>query len=49
MYNLDDYNFEFPPELISQETAGKGKTRILHCPKTGGDLRILKAEEITDT
>ncbi len=48
MYNLDDYNFEFPPELISQETAGKGKTRILHCPKTGSDLRILKAEEITD-
>jgi len=46
-YNLQDYDFDFPSELIAQKTAGKGKTRILHCPKNGGELRILESNEIT--
>ncbi|MCF0222380.1 MAG: tRNA preQ1(34) S-adenosylmethionine ribosyltransferase-isomerase QueA [Fibrobacter sp.] len=47
-HNLSDYSFEFPQELIASRTAGKGKTRILHCPKDGGGRRILKAPEIVD-
>ena len=47
-HNLKDYDFDFPSELIAQKTAGKGKTRILHCPKNGGALRILESNEITD-
>ena len=47
-HSLSDYNFEFPKELIASRTAGKGKTRILHCPKDGGPRRILKAPEIVD-
>lgn len=47
-HNLSDYSFEFPPELIASRTAGKGKTRILHCPKNGGERRIMKAPEIVD-
>ncbi|MDR1811647.1 MAG: tRNA preQ1(34) S-adenosylmethionine ribosyltransferase-isomerase QueA [Candidatus Fibromonas sp.] len=47
-YNLQDYDFDFPSELIAQKTAGKGKTRILHCPKNGGALRILESSQITD-
>jgi len=45
-YNLQDYDFDFPSELIAQKTAGKGKTRILHCPKNGGAGRILESNEI---
>ena len=44
--NLSDYNFDFPKELIADRTAGKGKTRILHCPKNGGERKILQATEI---
>lgn len=47
-HNLSDYTFEFPPELIASRTAGKGKTRILHCPKDGGERHIMKACEIVD-
>ena len=47
-HKLSDYNFEFPKELIASRTAGKGKTRILHCPKDGGPRRIMKAPEIVD-
>ncbi|MCF0222758.1 MAG: S-adenosylmethionine:tRNA ribosyltransferase-isomerase, partial [Fibrobacter sp.] len=47
-HNLSDYSFEFPQELIASRTAGKGKTRILHCPKGGGERRILKAPEIVE-
>lgn len=47
-HNLSDYSFEFPPELIASRTAGKGKTRILHCPKDGGERHIMKAPEIID-
>ncbi|MCQ2098169.1 MAG: tRNA preQ1(34) S-adenosylmethionine ribosyltransferase-isomerase QueA [Fibrobacter sp.] len=47
-HNLSDYSFEFPPELIASRTAGKGKTRILHCPKDGGERHIMKAPEIVD-
>jgi S-adenosylmethionine:tRNA ribosyltransferase-isomerase len=47
-YNLTDYNFDFPHELIAQKTAGKGKTKILHCPKNGGSLRILESSQITE-
>ena len=47
-HNLSDYNFEFPKELIASRTAGKGKTRILHCPKDGGERHIMKAPEIVD-
>ncbi len=46
--NLADYDFAFPPSLIAQTTAGKGKTKILHCPKNGGSLRILEAEQIVN-
>jgi len=48
MYNLQDYDFAFPPSLIAQKTAGKGKTKILHCPKNGGSLRILESNQIID-
>jgi len=48
MYNLKDYDFDFPSSLIAQKTAGKGKTKILHCPKNGGALRILESNEIID-
>lgn len=47
-HKLSDYSFEFPPELIASRTAGKGKTRILHCPRDGGERKILKAPEIVD-
>ncbi|MCF0216469.1 MAG: tRNA preQ1(34) S-adenosylmethionine ribosyltransferase-isomerase QueA [Fibrobacteraceae bacterium] len=47
-HSLSDYNFEFPMELIASRTAGKGKTRILHCPKNGGPRRILPAPSIVD-
>lgn len=47
-HSLSDYTFEFPPELIASRTAGKGKTRILHCPKDGGERHIMKAPEIVD-
>jgi S-adenosylmethionine:tRNA ribosyltransferase-isomerase len=46
-YNLQDYDFAFPNELVAQETAGKGKTKILCCPKDGGALRILESSQIT--
>ncbi|MDR0516258.1 MAG: tRNA preQ1(34) S-adenosylmethionine ribosyltransferase-isomerase QueA [Fibromonadaceae bacterium] len=47
-YNLSDYDFDFPQELIAQKTAGKGETKILHCPKNGSPLQILKSSQITD-
>ncbi|MCQ2101278.1 S-adenosylmethionine--tRNA ribosyltransferase-isomerase [Fibrobacter sp. UWH9] len=47
-HNLSDYSFEFPPELIASRTAGKGKTRILHCPKDGGERHVMKAADIVD-
>ena len=47
-YNLQDYDFAFPTSLIAQKTAGKGKTKILHCPKNGSALRILESEQIMD-
>ncbi|MCL2260301.1 MAG: tRNA preQ1(34) S-adenosylmethionine ribosyltransferase-isomerase QueA [Fibromonadales bacterium] len=48
MYNLQDYDFAFPPSLIAQKTAGKGKTKILHCPKNGGPVQILESSQIID-
>ncbi len=47
-HSLSDYSFEFPQELIADRTAGKGKTRILHCPRNGGERRIMKSAEIVD-
>jgi S-adenosylmethionine:tRNA ribosyltransferase-isomerase len=47
-HNLQDYDFDFPNELIAQKTAGKGKTKILHCPKNGGSLRTLDSGRITE-
>jgi len=47
-HNLTDYNFTFPTSLIAQKTAGKGKTKILHCPKNGGTLKILEGSQIID-
>ncbi len=47
-YNLQDYDFAFPSELVVQRTAGKGKTKILHCPKNGGALQILESNRIAD-
>jgi len=47
-YNLADYDFAFSPSLIAQKTAGKGKTKILHCPKNGGPLQILESSQIID-
>jgi len=46
--NLQSYDFAFPPSLIAQKTAGKGKTKILCCPKNGGPLRILESSQIID-
>jgi S-adenosylmethionine:tRNA ribosyltransferase-isomerase len=46
--NLTSYAFDFPLSLIAQKTAGKGKTKILLCPKNGGDLQILESSQITD-
>ena len=46
--NLSDYSFEFPKELIANRTPGKGKTKILHCPKNGGPLEIVPAPKIVD-
>ncbi|GBU24361.1 S-adenosylmethionine tRNA ribosyltransferase [Fibrobacteria bacterium R8-3-H12] len=46
-YNLQDYDFAFPKELVAQKTAGKGKTKILYCPKNGGALQILESSQIT--
>jgi len=48
MYNLQDYDFAFPSSLIAQKTAGKGKTKILSCPKNGGALRIFESSQIID-
>lgn len=48
VHSLSDYNFEFPKELIASRTAGKGNTRILHCPRDGGERHIMKAPEIVD-
>jgi len=45
-YNLQDYDFVFPSELVSQKTAGKGKTKILCCPKNGGALQIFGSNQI---
>lgn len=47
-YQLADYDFEFPPELIAQRTAGKGRTRILHVPKAGGPSRLMQAPQILE-
>jgi S-adenosylmethionine:tRNA ribosyltransferase-isomerase len=47
-YNLSDYDFEFPPALIAQRTAGKGRTRILHVPKDGSASRLMPAVQIVD-
>lgn len=47
--HLSDYAFEFPKELIATRSPGKGKTRILHCPKDGnGPLEILPAPRIVE-
>lgn len=46
--HLSDYDFEFPEELIASRTAGKGKTKILHCPKDGGPRAIIPAPAIVD-
>jgi S-adenosylmethionine:tRNA ribosyltransferase-isomerase len=47
-YNLQDYDFVFPAGLVAQKTAGKGKTKVLHCPKNGGALQVLKSSQVTD-
>lgn len=47
-YKLSDYTFEFPKELIASRTAGKGKTRILYCPRNGSERCIMKAPEIVN-
>ncbi|MDR3000007.1 MAG: tRNA preQ1(34) S-adenosylmethionine ribosyltransferase-isomerase QueA [Fibromonadaceae bacterium] len=47
-HSLSNYDFAFPASLIAQRTAGKGKTKILHCPKNGNDLQILDSEQITN-
>ncbi|MDR1759654.1 MAG: tRNA preQ1(34) S-adenosylmethionine ribosyltransferase-isomerase QueA [Fibrobacter sp.] len=45
-FNLSEFNFDFPPELIAERTAGKGNTRILYCPRNGGERKILSSREI---
>jgi S-adenosylmethionine:tRNA ribosyltransferase-isomerase len=47
-YNLQDYDFVFPNELVAQKTAGKGKTKILCCQKNGCAWHILDSSKITD-
>ncbi len=47
--HLSDYAFEFPKELIATRSPGKGKTKILHCPKDGkGPLEIVPAPKIVE-
>lgn len=47
-YKLSDFDFHFPQELIANRTAGKGKTKILHCPKNGSKCSIIPSAEIVD-
>lgn len=47
-YRLSDYDFTFPSELIAHRTAGKGNTRILHCPRNGDAPRIIPSRDIVD-
>lgn len=47
-YKLSDFDFDFPKELIASRTAGKGKTKILFCPKNGSSRSILPSSEIVD-
>lgn len=47
--HLSDYAFEFPKELIATRSPGKGKTKILHCPKDGkGPLEVVPAPKIVE-
>ena len=47
--HLSDYAFDFPKELIATRSPGKGKTKILHCPKNSdGPLEIVPAPKIVD-
>jgi S-adenosylmethionine:tRNA ribosyltransferase-isomerase len=46
---LEEFQFEFPPELIAERSAGKGKTRILHVSRQAGQERkIIPAQQMTD-
>ena len=47
-HKLSDFDFDFPKELIASRTAGKGKTKILFCPKNGSSRSILPSSEIVD-
>lgn len=47
-WRLSDYDFAFDPGLIANRTAGKGKTRILHCPRSGGAPSIMPAASLVD-
>lgn len=47
-YKLSDFDFEFPKELIADRTAGKGKTKILYCPKDGSSRSIMPSSQIVD-
>lgn len=46
-FNLSEFCFEFPQELIAERTAGKGNTRILYCPKNEEKTVIFPAKNIT--
>ena len=43
---LSDYDFDFPPELIAQHSAGKGKSRILQVSLKSDALKEIKAQNI---
>lgn len=47
-HKLSNFDFDFPKELIASRTAGKGKTKILFCPKNGSSRSILPSSEIVD-
>lgn len=46
--NIDDYDFEFPQELIAQRARPKGESEILRVPLSGGDFYKLPARSIID-
>lgn len=46
--NIDDYDFEFPDELIAQRAEPKGESDILRVPLDGSDFYKMPAQSIID-
>ncbi len=46
--NINDYDFEFPEELIGQKARPKGSTRIMVCNRKDGSHRIITSKDVVD-